>query len=89
MITKLQAQKFLDDFKLGDILAITNLKREQSLKEHNSIILNRYLTALENLNYIIVDMEQDIIPYDVDFNDLYRQAMFLICNKCEKIIKEK
>ena len=87
-ITKQEARKFLDDFKQGDILAITNLKHVQDLNKHNNVVLHWYLGALENLNAIIVDMECDIIPWDEEFNDLYRKAMKLICNKCKQIIEE-
>lgn len=88
-ITKQEARKFLEDFEQGDILAIKNLKYVQSLTTHNSVILNWYLSALENLNAIMIDMEMERVPYDVEFNDLYRKAMELICNKCEQILKEE
>ena len=28
----------------------------------------------------MIDMEMERVPYDVEFNDLYRKAMELICN---------
>ena len=34
-------------------------------------------------------MEENIIPWNADFNDLYRKAMELMCNKCKQILEEK
>lgn len=83
IMTKEKAKRFLEDYECGDILAILNLKSATS-----NIHLYMYLEALEKLNAIMIDMEEDIIPWDTEFNDLYRNAMELLCNKCEQILKE-
>lgn len=87
MITKNDAKKFLEDFENGDILAITNLekRKEQSLIDKNDVLLNKYLFALKNLNEIIIEMEDETIPWDSDFNDIYRGAMALLYEKCKEI----
>lgn len=82
-ITKEQAQRFLEDYEAGDILAILNLKSTTS-----NIHLYMYLEALEKLNAIMIEMEDDTIPWDTEFNDLYRKAIELMCNKCKQILKE-
>lgn len=82
VITKEKAKRFLEDYECGDILAILNLKSTTS-----NIHLYMYLEVLEKLNAIIIDMEDDTIPWDTEFNDLYRKAMELMCNKCKQIIK--
>lgn len=87
-ITKQGARKFLEDFECGDILAIKNLKSTNILRDHDDIVLRWYLDALDNLNSIMIDMEECIIPWDAEFNDLYRKAIELMCNKCEQILKE-
>jgi DNA invertase Pin-like site-specific DNA recombinase len=84
VITKEKAKRFLEDCECGDILAILNLKSTTS-----NIHLYMYLEVLEKLNAIIIDMEDDTIPWDTEFNDLYRKAMELMCNKCKQIIKEE
>lgn len=84
VITKEKAKRFLEDYECGDILAILNLKSTTS-----NIHLYMYLEVLEKLNAIIIDMEDDTIPWDTEFNDLYRKAMELMCNKCKQIIKEE
>lgn len=83
ILTKQKAQRFLDDFECGDILAILNLKSTTS-----NIHLYMYLEALEKLNAIMIEMEEETIPWDTEFNDLYRKAMELMCNKCKQILKE-
>ena len=83
VITKQKAQRFLDDFECGDILAILNLKSATS-----NIHLYMYLEALEKLNAIMIEMEEESIPWDTEFNDLYRKAMELLCNKCKQILRE-
>lgn len=89
MITKNDAKKFLEDFECGDILAITNLEQRenQTIMDKNDVLLNKYLTALKNLNSIIVDMENEFIPWDTDFEILYRGAMSLLYEKCKEISK--
>jgi hypothetical protein len=82
-ITKEKAKRFLEDYEYGDILAILNLKNTTS-----NIHLYMYLEALEKLNAIMVDMEDNTILWDTEFNDLYRKAMELMCNKCKQILKE-
>ena len=82
VITKEKAKRFLEDYECGDILAILNLKSTTS-----NIHLYMYLEVLEKLNVIIIDMEDDTIPWDTEFNNLYRKAMELMCNKCKQIIK--
>ena len=83
IMTKEKAKRFLEDFECGDILAILNLKSATS-----NIHLYMYLEALEKLNAIMIEMEEETIPWDTEFNDLYRKAMELICNKCKQILKE-
>ena len=83
IITKEKAKRFLEDYECGDILAILNLKSTTS-----NIHLYMYLEALEKLNAIMIEMEEETMPWDTDFNDLYRKAMELLCNKCKKILKE-
>lgn len=83
IITKEKAQRFLEDYECGDILAILNLKSATS-----NIHLYMYLEALEKLNAIMIEMEEETIPWDTEFNDLYRKAMELLCNKCKQILKE-
>ena len=83
IITKEKAKRFLEDFECGDILAILNLKSTTS-----NIHLYMYLEALEKLNAIMIEMEEETIPWDTEFNDLYRKAMELLCNKCKQILKE-
>lgn len=83
ILTKQKAQRFLDDFECGDILAILNLKSTTS-----NTHLYMYLEALEKLNAIMIEMEEETIPWDTEFNDLYRKAMELLCNKCKQILKE-
>lgn len=83
VITKENAQRFLDDSECGDILAILNLKSTTS-----NIHLYMYLEALEKLNAVVIDMEDGVIPWDTEFNDLYRNAMELMYNKCKQILKE-
>lgn len=83
VITKENAQRFLDDFECGDILAILNLKSTTF-----NIHLYMYLEALEKLNAVLIDMEDGVIPWDTEFNELYRNAMELMCNKCKQILKE-
>lgn len=87
MITKNDAKKFLEDFECGDILAITNLEQRenQTIMDKNDVLLNKYLTALKNLNSIIVDMENEDIPWDTDFEVLYGGAMSLLYEKCKEI----
>jgi len=84
IITKEKAQRFLEDYEAGDILAILNLKSTTS-----NIHLYMYLEALEKLNAIMIEMEDDTIPWNTEFNDLYRKAMELMCNKCKQILKEE
>ena len=84
VITKEKAKRFLEDYECGDILAILNLKSTTS-----NIHLYMYLEVLEKLNAIMIDMEDDTIPWNTEFNDLYRKAMELMCNKCKQIIKEE
>lgn len=88
-ITKQEAQKFLEDFECGDILAISNLKLTNALVDHNDAILRLYLNALENLNSIMIEMEENVIPWDIEFNDLYRSSIELLYKKCEQILKEE
>ena len=83
IFTKEKAKRFLEDYECGDILAILNLKSTTS-----NIHLYMYLEALEKLNAIMIEMEEETIPWDTEFNDLYRKAMELLCNKCKKILKE-
>ena len=83
IITKEKAKRFLEDYECGDILAILNLKSTTS-----NIHLYMYLETLEKLNAIMVEMEEETIPWDIEFNDLYRKAMELLCNKCKQILKE-
>lgn len=83
IITKEKAKRFLEDYECGDILAILNLKSTTP-----NIHLYMYLEALEKLNAIMIDMEEETIPWDTEFNDLYRKAMELLCNKCKQILKE-
>lgn len=83
VITKEKAKRFLEDYECGDILAILNLKSATS-----NIHLYMYLAALEKLNAIMIEMEDGKIPWDTEFNDLYRKAMELLCNKCKQILKE-
>lgn len=87
MITKNDAKKFLEDFECGDILAITNLEQRenQTITDKNDVLLNKYLNALKDLNYIIISMEDEVIPWDSDFNDLYRGAIALLYEKCKEI----
>jgi hypothetical protein len=82
-MTKEKAKRFLEDYECGDILAILNLKSATS-----NIYLYMYLEALEKLNAIMIEMEEETIPWDTEFNDLYRKAMELLCNKCKQILKE-
>ena len=83
IMTKEKAKRFLEDYECGDILAILNLKSATS-----NIHLYIYLEALEKLNAIMIEMEEETIPWDTEFNDLYRKAMELLCNKCKQILKE-
>lgn len=83
VITKEKAKRFLEDYECGDILAILNLKSATS-----NIHLYMYLEALEKLNAIMIEMEEETIPWDTEFNDLYRKSMELLCNKCKQILKE-
>lgn len=83
IMTKEKAKRFLEDYECGDILAILNLKSTTS-----NIHLYMYLEALEKLNAIMIEMEEETIPWDTEFNDLYRKAMELLCNKCKQILKE-
>lgn len=83
IMTKEKAKRFLEDYECGDILAILNLKSATS-----NIHLYMYLEALEKLNAIMIEMEEETIPWDTEFNDLYRKAMELLCNKCKQILKE-
>jgi hypothetical protein len=83
VITKEKAKRFLEDYECGDILAILNLKSATS-----NIHLYMYLEALEKLNAIMIEMEEETIPWNTEFNDLYRKAMELLCNKCKQILKE-
>jgi hypothetical protein len=82
-MTKEKAKRFLEDYECGDILAILNLKSTTS-----NIHLYMYLEALEKLNAIMIEMEEETIPWNTEFNDLYRKAMELLCNKCKQILKE-
>lgn len=84
VITKEKAKRFVEDYECGDILAILNLKSATS-----NIHLYMYLEALEKLNAIMIEMEDNTIPWDTEFNDLYRKAMELMCNKCKQILKEE
>ena len=83
IITKEKAKRFLEDYECGDILAILNLKSTTS-----NIHLYMYLEALEKLNAIMIEMEEETVPWDTEFNDLYRKAMELLYNKCQQILKE-
>ena len=97
MITRKDARKFLDDFENSDILAIENLLKRENQTDivkilegdyssaSTNIILNNYLNALKYLNYIMTFMETEVIPWDSDFNDLYRGAMALLYQKCKEI----
>ena len=84
-ITKQQAQKFLEDFECGDLIAIQNLKIQTPI----SSMLYPYLEALINLNEIMISMEIGDTEWNSEFNDLYREAMRLLCDKCEQILKEE
>ena len=84
-ITKQAAYKFLDDCEAGDLLAIQNLK----IQTPKSSMLYPYLEALMNLNEIMIAMEEDNIEWIMEFNDLYREAMRLLYDKCEQILKEE
>ena len=83
IIKKEKAKRFLEDYECGDILAILNLKSATS-----NIHLYMYLEALEKLNAIMIEMEDGKIPWVIEFNDLYRKAMELVCNRCKQILKE-
>lgn len=84
MITKQAAYKFLDDIEAGDLLAIQNLK----LQTPKSSMLYPYLEALVDLNEIMIAMEEGDIEWVMEFNDLYRDAIKLLYDKCEQILKE-
>ena len=84
MITKQMAYKFLDDIEVGDLIAIQNLK----LQTPKSSMLYPYLEALVDLNEIMIAMETDDIEWVMEFNDLYRDAIKLLYDKCDQILKE-
>lgn len=82
MISYEQAKQFLNDYELGDILAITNMKRD--IDKNSKLYI--YLDSLDKLNAIMTSMEMLEIDYEVEFYDLYRQAMTLLYNKCKNIV---
>ncbi len=84
MITTEQASQFLDDFQASDLLAIQQLK-STTMKPS---ALYMYLEALENLNEIMMLMELGDLEWTMEFNDLYRNAIGLLYDKCEQILKE-
>lgn len=88
VITKKEAQRFLENFEYGDILAISNLKRKLVSTDKETLILKMYLGALEKLNNIMTYMEDETISWNGDFEELYRNAMSLLCSRCEQILKE-
>ena len=97
MLTKQDAKKFLEDFECGDLIAIENLLKRDTTpnivnilegdhsSDKNNMILNHYLNALKYLNYIMIFMEDEVIPWNSDFNDLYRKAISLLYEKCKEI----
>ena len=84
MITTNQAIQFLDDFQASDLLAIQHMK----MQTKNCSMLYLYLGALEKLNKIIIAMEEGDIEWNMEFNDLYRNAIGLLYDKCEQMLKE-
>lgn len=82
MISYEQAKQFLNDYELGDILAITNMKRD--INKNSKLYI--YLDALDKLNELMTSMEMLEIDYEIEFHDLYKQAMTLLYNKCKQII---
>lgn len=83
-ITTQAAYKFLDDIEASDLLAIENLK----IQTPKTSMLYLYLEALENLNEIMIAMEEGDIEWVMEFNDLYREAIRLLYEKCEQVFKE-
>lgn len=84
MITKQLAYNFFSDIEAGDLIAIQNLK----IQTQQSSKLYLYLEALEKLNEIMIAMEDDEIQWDMKFNDLYREAIKLLYDKCRQTLKE-
>ena len=85
MITKKQAQRFLDDIQYG--FAINNLMVEHSPKydEEGSPLYNRLL-ELNDLEIKVNAMEQGSIEQDYKLKQRYREAMNALVRECEKII---
>lgn len=75
------AMKFINDEKGSDLIAIQNLLRETC-----NPTLEAYLMALLELNKIMIQMENETIPWGVEFNGFYRKGMELIHNYCERIV---
>lgn len=85
MITKKQAQRFLDDIQYG--FAINNLMAEHSPKydESGSPIYNRLL-ELDELERKATAMEQGHIERNDNIIQRYKNAMNEMVKECEKII---
>ena len=87
MITKKQAQRFLDDIQYG--FAINNLMAEHSPKydESGSPLYNRLL-EMDELERKVTAMEQGHIERNNNIIQRYRNAMNEIVRECEEILKK-
>lgn len=85
MITKKQAQRFLDDIQYG--FAINNLMVEHSPKyDESGSPLYNHLVELNDLEIKVNAMEQGSIEQDYKLKQRYRDAMNALVRECEKII---
>lgn len=80
LISHKQAKMFLKDIEEGDLSAIQSMKAVTN----STSKLYLYLDACEKMNEIMITMEEDIIPWDSDFNDIYRDMIGFLFNKCKE-----
>ena len=80
LISHKQARMFLTDFNDGDLTAIQSMKSVTNPKSK----LYLYLESCEKMNEIMISMEEEIIPWDSNFNDIYREMIEFLFNKCKE-----
>ena len=88
MITKKQAQRFLDDIEFG--FAINNLMVEHSPKYEDTecSALYNHLLELDDLERKVTAMEQGNMERDDKLIKEYRTALNTMVRECEKILEQ-
>lgn len=93
IITKEQAENFIDRIEAGDETALKGIYEEISKNQHKDIITSIYLlqwiSGLKYWNSVIMGMELDDIKLNRKVDNMYRKGMRTLYEKCEQIINKK